>query len=396
MMNRVVVDTKTKIALKLSHMHLFVYLHIRSATTMANQFQLPPIDDPWWDFGGDDDNEEQEELDFSGRTNHHLNVEIDDETLKALTLSDLVTLSQQCVSHRMMSAAMQGPRRKKQFVAALLKALEWNEIYVARKTTLAEVLEETKDFAPSDNLLNSFSEQIPRKNHWRFYLIHDDPRKGFHVPEETVWIRYSTCPVCERTIPEQTRCPHAMNRHPDAVTRDPLCITKLPVTDHYQDVEMVNLFNQMCVKIPAIGLERHRFISYLFNEAEAYQVSDDIQEGPTVQLDAAEYRADIASTPRLRNLSSYLDRVYFRGGETDYYEIYSSVCYSTRCGFDAALRGVDSWIEQTSNWSELDKEVLHHSRTNFLDQEESYRNDTGLWLLDNESEDEDHEGEADE
>ena len=97
--------------------------------------QLPPIDDPWWNAGNDDDDEE-EELDFSGRTNHYLNVEIDDETVKALTLSNLVSMSQQCVSHRMMSAAMQSPRRKKQFVAALLKALEWNEIYVAQKTII--------------------------------------------------------------------------------------------------------------------------------------------------------------------------------------------------------------------------------------------------------------------
>ena len=221
--------------------YLFIYTFAATTTTMDDQFQFPPIDDPWWNAGDDDDDEEQEELDFSGRTDHHLNVEIDDETLKALTLSDLVSLSQQCVSHRMMSAATQSPRRKKQFVAALLKALEWNAIYVTKKTTLAEVLAETKDFALSNNLLLSFAEQIPRRNNWEFYLIHDDPKMGFHVPPNLVRVRYGTCPSCEKAIPENTRCPHAMNRHPDEVTEDETCLTKQPVREHYQDDAMVNI-----------------------------------------------------------------------------------------------------------------------------------------------------------
>ena len=104
-----------------------------------------------------------------------------------------------------------------------------------------------------------------------------------------------------------------------------------------------------------------------------------------MQLDASEYKEDTATTPRLKTISSYLDKVYFRVGNTDYDHIYPGVCYATRCGFDAALRGVDSWIEQTTPWSNVERETFHCSRIDFLAQEESYRNDS-LWILDDESE----------
>ena len=85
---------------------------------------------------------ELDDPEITGRTLQHLNVYIDDETIRTLTIQDLAQMSKTCVPYNTLTRAMTSNKIEKQCVQALLKAFEWNGIYQTERTTLTGVMDD--------------------------------------------------------------------------------------------------------------------------------------------------------------------------------------------------------------------------------------------------------------
>ena len=152
--------------------------------------ELPP--NPHENIQLSDDEMDERELlvevddpEFTGRTLQHLNVYIDDETIRALTIQDLAKMSKTCVSYNTLTRAMTSNKIKKQYVQALLRAFEWNGIYQTTRTTLTGVMDDLceirRGLGPGDVIHSMFQEHgtPDTANTWGVYLIHYSHERGY-------------------------------------------------------------------------------------------------------------------------------------------------------------------------------------------------------------------------
>ena len=228
------------------------------------------------------------ELTYHYKDTHHLGVVYKDAEIESITFHDLATLAQGTVPETTLHEAMSSHKNRKSFIKAILKALEWNGIFIPPHTSVKWLIKsikgKTMDY--SESLLEA---QTDSANTYSLYLVNYDTEKRFYVDDNPTEVKYGICQGCKDLMPVKAPCSHAINvdwRNRYVINA---CAAKGPYTELYLPFETRKVLTQLeCqTEFPEAAIDL--IAQYATPANEQMDIEDSYDGYVGIQLDARAY-----------------------------------------------------------------------------------------------------------
>ena len=273
---------------------------------------------------------------------HHLGVVIDDQVLDNIRYRDLVTLAQGTVTEWSIQKALESNVLKGQFIRALLKAMERNNIFIPEHTSIDRVIESFKyervDFSES-----IYDVTTTARDTYEIFQMRFNKFSGFSVDSEPTIVEYAICQGCQDYMPVEARCVNIMNCGFRRRRDYKKCQSIGPRAECFILKDIIPEISKIVLKFNLDRKLLNHIAEYAFPEVDHRCVSERYRSYAKVQMSAEAYTE---SKMRVyKNIEVLIESEYENNNPEFSWEIFKNLSYTVMYTPPEIIRSVTKWAD---------------------------------------------------